>query len=295
MSPRILQIFVMVYREESISRAARRLNMSQPAVSSAIRTIENRYHIQLFGRKGRGIRRTPDADRLFEYASHIVALYSQMDQDLAEGNTDIPVRIGSSISIGACLLPQCIRDYMECFGASMPFLEINSSDIIEKKILENRLDFAMIEGNVHSDAILSEPLIDDHLSLICSPLHPLAGKKTVSLDDLAEQTFLLREKNSGTRELAQSTLMMHDFLLRPRLESTSTVAIINAVRQNLGLSILPCRMLTQYFEDGSLVELSIRGIRFLRKYSIIYHQNKYLSPDLSRTIDFFRESIRSQQ
>jgi DNA-binding transcriptional LysR family regulator len=218
-----------------------------------------------------------------------------MDQDLAEGNTDIPVRIGSSISIGACLLPQCIRDYMECFGASMPFLEINSSDIIEKKILENRLDFAMIEGNVHSDAILSEPLIDDHLSLICSPLHPLAGKKTVSLDDLAEQTFLLREKNSGTRELAQSTLMMHDFLLRPRLESTSTVAIINAVRQNLGLSILPCRMLTQYFEDGSLVELSIRGIRFLRKYSIIYHQNKYLSPDLSRTIDFFRESIRSQQ
>ncbi len=294
MSPRILQIFVMVYREESISKAARKLNMSQPAVSSAIRAIESRYNIQLFGKNGRGIQRTRDADRLFEYASHIVSLYSQMDMDMAGENTDIPVRIGSSISIGSCLLPDCVLAFMDNFGVGMPQIEINSSDIIEKWILENRLDFAMIEGTVHSGAILSESLIDDHLSLVCSPRHPLARKKTVTLDDLREETFLLREKNSGTRELAQSTLLMHDFLLRPRLESTSTVAIINSVRINLGLSILPYRMLTQYFKDGSLVELEIRGVRFLRKYSIIYHQNKYLSPELTRTIDFFRDRIRKE-
>ena len=294
MSFKILLIFVNVYREESITATAKKLGISQPAVSAAIKELENHFGMQLFVRIGRGIRRTPNAEHLYEYASHIVSLYQEMNRSFADGTKNIPLRIGSSISIGTCLLPTCIRMYVKDLGMPMPYIKIDSSDIIEQMVLDNQLDFAFIEGAIHSDRILSEALLKDRLILVCGREHPLARKQTITLDDIREECFLLREKNSGTRELAESALLLHDFTLKPAWESTSTTAIIQAVIQNLGISILPARMLTSYLEEGTLVELHLSGILFLREYNLIYHQNKYLNEELTQALDFFKNTIRAQ-
>ncbi|WP_077610391.1 LysR family transcriptional regulator [Clostridium sp. Marseille-P2415] len=288
MSIKTLIIFVTVYKEESITAAARKLNLSQPAVSAAIKELENHYSVRLFERMGRGIQKTNAAHHLYEFASHITALYLEMDKDFKKQERATPLRIGSSISIGTCLMPGYIKEYMDTFHVPMPYIKIDSSDIIEKMVLENNLDLALIEGCIHSDKLMAEPFTKDKLVLICSPFHPLASKKTVALDDIKEEHFLLRERNSGTRELAESTLMLQDFLLKPILESTSTTAIINAVIAGLGISILPERMLTDYFKSGKLVPLQIKGIEFKREYHIIYHQNKYLNPEIIHLIEFIK-------
>ncbi|MEY8353619.1 LysR family transcriptional regulator [Lachnospiraceae bacterium 54-53] len=288
MSIKTLIIFVTVYKEESITVAAKKLNLSQPAVSAAIKELENHYSVRLFERMGRGIQKTNEAHHLYEFASHITALYLEMDKDFKKQERTTPLRIGSSISIGTCLMPGYIKNYIGTFHVPMPYIKIDSSDIIEKMVLENNLDLALIEGSIHSDKILAEPFTRDKLILVCSPLHPLTSKKVVTLDDLREEHFLLREKNSGTRELAQSTLMLKDFALKPSMESTSTTAIIHAVIANLGISILPERMLTEYLSSGKLVSLKIRGIEFLREYHIIYHQNKYLNPEIINFIEFIK-------
>ena len=294
MSFKILLIFVNVYREESITATAKKLGISQPAVSAAIKELENHYGVQLFVRMGRGIRRTPNAEHLYEYASHIVSLYQEMNRSFADTTKNIPLRIGSSISIGSCLLPTCVSMYVKDLGMPMPYIKIDSSDIIEQMVLDNQLDFAFIEGAIHSDRILSEALLKDRLILVCGREHPLAEKNSLTLDDIREERFLLREKNSGTRELAESALLLHDFTLKPAWESTSTTAIINGVIANLGISILPARMLTSYLEEGSLVELKLSGILFLREYNLIYHQNKYLNEELTQALDFFKNTIRAQ-
>lgn len=288
MSIKSLIIFVTVYKEESVTAAAKKLELSQPAVSAAIKELENRYHVRLFERMGRGIQKTNEAHHLYEYASHITALYQEMDSDFKKQKRPSPLRIGSSISIGTCLMPGYIKKYMETFHAPMPYIKIDSSDIIEKMLLENNLDLALIEGSIHSDKIMAEPFTKDRLVLVCSPLHPLASKGMVALEDLREEPFLLREKNSGTRELAESTLMVRDFVLKPVLESTSTTAIINGVMANLGISILPERMLTEPIGKGSLIPLKIKGIEFKREYSIIYHQNKFLNPDIINFIELIK-------
>lgn len=288
MSIKTLIIFVTVYKEESVTVAAKKLNLSQPAVSAAIKELENHYSVRLFERLGRGIQKTNEAHHLYEFASHITALYQEMDKDFKKQERTTPLRIGSSISIGTCLMPGYIKNYIDTFHVPMPYVKIDSSDIIEKMVLENNLDLALIEGCIHSDKILAEPFTKDKLILVCSPSHPLASKKMVTLDDLKEEHFLLREKNSGTRELAESTLMLKDFILKPTMESTSTTAIIHAVSANLGISILPERMLTDHVNSGKLVPLKIRGIDFIREYHIIYHQNKYLNPEIINFIEFIK-------
>ena len=293
MSFKILRIFVTVYREGSITNAAKKLNLSQPAVSAALKELESRYEVQLFVRAGRGIRKTPAADLLYEYASHISALYTEMEHTFSGKGELLPLRIGASISVGACLMPECIRAYIETGNHPIPRVTIDNSDAIEQMIIENELDFAVIEGNIHSTQLYSEPLADDRLLVICSPLHPLTQKKEVILADLYEEDFLMREKKSGTRQLAESVLALHDFILHPVWESTSTRAIINAVALDLGISILPARMCRRQLSEGLIKELPIRGIRFTRSYSLIYHRNKYLNDSLINALDFFKNYVRS--
>lgn len=293
MSYKLLQIFVTVYRENSISAAAKKLNITQPAVSSAIRELEHRYSVQLFIRTGRGVQKTEDACHLYEYAAHITSLYQEMDQDFTDQGFRFRLRLGSSISIGTCLLPGYIKGYMEQRHAVMPYMKIDSSDIIEKMVLENSLDLALIEGNIHSDKLLSEPLFKDRLILVCSNAHPLASIGTARPEDIRNENFLLREKNSGTRDLAESALLLHGISISPVMESTSTTAIINAVSANLGISILPQRMLTEHLKKKKLAAVRIEGIEFLREYHIIYHQNKYLNPEIMRFLDFLRTQAAS--
>lgn len=288
MSIKTLIIFVTVYKEESITAAARKLNLTQPAVSAAIKELESRYSVRLFERMGRGIQKTPASHHLYEFASHITSLYQEMDRDFKKQVSSSPLRIGSSIGIGSRLMPGYIKDYIGAFRVPMPYIKIDSSDIIEKMVLENTLDLALIEGCIHSDKLLAEPFIKDRLILVCSPLNPLAAKKVVTLQDLREENFLLREKNSGTRELAESTLLLHDFIINPVLESSSTTAIIHAVMAGLGISILPERMVAEYVKTGVLVPLEIRGIEFVRECHIIYHQNKYLNSDIINFMEFIK-------
>lgn len=295
MTPKGLLIFVTVYREENYTAAAKRLGISQPAVSSSIRELEKEYHVQLFRKEGRGIKRTRHADKLYGYASHITSLYEEMDQAFLGGDDKIPLRIGSSISIGSCLLPGCIQEYRKAYQAPMPYIQVDSSDRIEQQVLDNRLDFAVIEGLVHSDQLLCEPVIKDRLVLVCGKDHPLAKKKVVSVNDIRDEYFLMREKNSGTREAAESAIIMQNFSMKVAMESTSTTAIINSVICNLGLTILPERILQPYLADGRIVELYLNDARFTRENYLIYHQNKYLNPEILQAMNFIKEYIMKHE
>ena len=106
-----IKIFVTVYQEESITRAAEKLHMTQPATSLAIREMEEYYHTKLFERSGRGIRVTSAGTRLYPSAARLLSLYDEMDAEMKNWDTSGRLRIGSSISIGSCILPQLINRF----------------------------------------------------------------------------------------------------------------------------------------------------------------------------------------
>lgn len=280
-----IRIFVTVYQEESITRAAEQLGMTQPATSLAIRELETHYQTKLFERSGRGIRVTPAGQQLYTNAARLLSLYNEMDQEMKNWNTSGKLRIGSSISIGSCIMPQLISRFSKQYPELEVYVKVDSSDVIEQNVLENKLDFALIEGAVHSDKLKSIVFLDDELIPICSRFHPLAGADDVEPEELKDEHFLMREPNSGTRQLADSNLALKSFHIEPLWESTSTSALINAVSAGLGISILPKRMLEKQLRMHQVFCFSIKGLDLKRHYSLIYHENKFISPTMQKFFD----------
>lgn len=278
-----------VYQEESITRAAEKLHMTQPATSLAIREMEEYYHTKLFERSGRGIRVTSAGTRLYPSAARLLSLYDEMDAEMKNWDTSGRLRIGSSISIGSCILPQLINRFSKKYPELELYVKVDSSDVIEQNILENHLDFALIEGSVHSEKLKSSVFLDDELVPVCSRFHPLAGAEDIELDSLKKEHFLMREPNSGTRQLADSSFALKNFQIKPIWESTSTAALINAVSIGLGISILPKRMLEKQLRMHQIASFTIRDLDLKRHYSLIYHENKFVSPTMQEFFDMLED------
>ena len=278
-----------VYQEDSITRAAEKLHMTQPATSLAIREMEEYYHTKLFERSGRGIRVTSAGTRLYPSAARLLSLYDEMDAEMKNWDTSGRLRIGSSISIGSCILPQLINRFSKKYPELELYVKVDSSDVIEQNILENHLDFALIEGSVHSEKLKSSVFLDDELVPVCSRFHPLAGAEDIELDSLKKEHFLMREPNSGTRQLADSSFALKNFQIKPAWESTSTAALINAVSIGLGISILPKRMLEKQLRMHQIASFTIRDLDLKRHYSLIYHENKFVSPTMQEFFDMLED------
>ena len=173
MTLRHLRIFVAVYQERSITRAADRLHLAQPSVSLAIRELEENYKIRLFERFSRRLFITEQGEQLYDYALHIISLFDEMEEKIPAWKQSATLRIGSSVTIGNFLLPALIQQYTRELPSVNPKVTINNSGFIEDAVLDNRLDFALIEGNTQHPNIVSEPFLEDRICFICSPRHPL--------------------------------------------------------------------------------------------------------------------------
>lgn len=278
MTLRHMKIFASVCREKSITLAAKKLYISQPAVSNAIKEMETYYDVPLFDRISKKIYLTEAGKTVYQYAIHINSLFEELDTSLKNSNVSGPLKIGSSITIGTHLMPDFIKQFSELFPNIQTFVTIDSSDVIEQLVLNNELDFAIIEGIVHSEHIISKDFIQDELIVICDIDNPLLKKSSISMTELANQNFLMREKNSGTRELAESILSLHHISLHPLWTSTSTEAIIYGVSKGIGISILPLPFVQDYMTRNLVARLNITDLKFNRQYHIIYHKNKFLTP-----------------
>jgi DNA-binding transcriptional LysR family regulator len=285
---RHMNIFVAVCEENSITKAAQKLHIAQPAVSLAVKELEEHYDVKLFDRISKRLYLTEAGGKLLEYAAHIVSLFDDMEDNMRQWERSGKLKIGASITIGTHLMPRYVRDFYNCHPQSTIEVFIGSSDLIEKKILESELDFALIEGTVHSDRIVCSTFMKDRLAIICAPSNALCNSETVTMEQLLTQPLLLRESGSGTRELFDHILASFECTYAPSWESTSTEALINAVRNGLGVSVLPYMLVSEELENGSIIELKIENLHFDRGFHVIYHQNKLLTNMAKEFIEMCR-------
>lgn len=272
-----MRILVEVCKKNSMTLAAQSLYMSQPAVSLAIREMEDYYGVKLFERISRKLYLTAAGERVYQYASHIVALFEDLETQIKNWDNIGSIRVGASMTVGVHYMPDLIEKFQEKYPSIETKVTVNSSDVLEEKILQNELDFAVIEGPVHSENLVSETIHEEALCLICGKKHPFAQKKIVKISELMGQRFLLREKNSGTRQVVDSLFLLHGLNLEPYWESTSTLALIHAVSRGIGISIVPAQFVTSLKNEYPVATFQTEGMSFVRNFNVVYHKNKYLS------------------
>ena len=280
MTLRHLRIFVAVCTWGSITRAAEKLQMAQPSVSLAIRELEEYYQLQLFGRISRKLYLTGDGERFLKYASHITSLFDEMENSMEHWSDMESMSIGSSITIANSLLCECLHSYKLEYPKRQIQILIENSMILEESIVSNQLDLALIEGIPTHEHIQKLSFFNDELAVICAREDPLAEKQKLCLQDIAQEPFLLREKGSGTREILDSIMKVHDIQLHPIWESASTRALVKGVQFGFGISILPYQMVKAELEAGIVTRLYLSDVSFQRDYYIIYHANKHLHAGL---------------
>ena len=183
------------------TKAAEVLHMTQPAVSLAIKELEQYYGVHLFDRIGRRLQIT-DAGQLFlQYAIHISDLFSDMETGLRDWDSKGILRIGASITIGSQFLPSYVKAFSEICPEIDVRVTVEQTERLEQKILSNELDCALIEGIAHDANIVTQAYMEDHLSVICGADKDWTQGQNITIEEFKKQRFLLREKGSGTREV----------------------------------------------------------------------------------------------
>ncbi len=274
MTLRHIRIFLAVCDCGSMTEAARHLFMSQPSVSQAIREMEEYYGVRLFDRISKRLYLTEPGQRVLQYGRHIVSLMDEMEGGLKEWEGGGCLRVGTSITIGTYLLPECVRKLEELYPDLQVEARIDNSESIEQYVLDNEIDVGVIEGIAHSPYLVSQSFPGDRLVFICPPGHRFAGRKGVSLGELQEEKFLLREKGSAGREIFDGLAAAHELKVHLCWQSASNQAIIHAVSKGLGISLLPSFLAGEHIGRGEIASFQVEGLSAERKFTVIRHKNK---------------------
>ncbi len=284
-----LKLFLAVCNcDFNTTRAANELHTTQPAVSLAIRELEQYYGVVLFDRIGRRLKITEAGQRFQEYAFHIITLFDDMEKGMRDWDSFGILRVGASITIGSQFLPNYVKTFYSHYPGTEVRAVIGPSDYLEQKILNSELDFALIEGITHIPSFISEEYMEDYLTVICPTNSSLCQKQEITIDEFRRQNFLLRERGSGTREVFERVIEQAGFMVTPIWEATSTTALVNAVINGLGISVLPYRMVVGPLKRGLVSTVSVKGLSFQRKFHIVYHKEKFLTSSAKAFMELCR-------
>ena len=279
-----MRIFVSVFQKNSITKAAQELHLAQPSVSLAVRELEDYYGIRLFDRIGRHIAPTECGKEFYRYAVHIVSLFNEMEKKMRNWDTFGTLRIGASITIGTHILPVLIHRYQDQFPDLMIEAKVSKSASVEDEIIHNGIDLGLIETQPSHPDLRAVPFMTDSMCAITAPDHPLASVKSISLAELSRFPFLMREKGSAGRKLLDAAFSLQQITVSPRWESTNTQALVKAVAEGLGVSVLPYLIVKKDIEEGTVRQIPLnQPIR--RNLNVIYHKSKFLTDNMKSFIE----------
>lgn len=275
-----MSIFLKVYQEQSITGAAKALFMTQPAVTRAIKELEDFYGIRLFERLNKRLSPTEAGTRFYQEALHVLESYEHLEQEFKNWEQTGVLRVGSSITLGNYALPLLIRQFQQ----SHPKLKIKAmvanGHTLQQALLDNQLDFAMIEGGIIQKELVTAPLTEDKLVVITPCDHPLLTISTPALTNLAEYDLLLRERGSSSRSYLDYLFSSHGLSVSPLWESTSNQALINAVACGIGISLLPEQLVQAPIREGKVRTCTLSDASLSRQNWLVWHPNKYLTPSM---------------
>jgi DNA-binding transcriptional LysR family regulator len=283
MDIRRLEVFCKVVELQSFTKAAEAALLSQPTVSEHIRALEEMLGEKLVDRLGREVLPTPAGKILYRYAQNIIRLRAEAIQALEKfkGNLAGHLVIGASTIPGTYILPQCIGSFKRKHPPIQITLRISDTAEIAEGVLTGTLEAGLIGSKWKDHRLESTEIFSDELVLTVFPEHPWAGRTTVHLDELATEPFILREKGSGTRMVMGQILAEHGFELTRLLvvaEMGSTEAVRQGIKARIGVSILSQQAVAEDLQRGTLVAVSLNGIRFARPFYLVQRKNRQPSP-----------------
>lgn len=285
MTLRHFRIFVTVCDTMNMTAAAESLYMSQSAISQAIAELERYYDVRLFERLSRRLYLTQAGEKLLSYARHMIRMNADIEKDMKALHQDGSIRIGASVTVGANVLPSLVAAFKQTNAQTEVEVFEDNTKQVEKRLLSDKTDIGLVEGDITSPDILSTPFMNDELVLICGRNHRFSALPVIQPHELERENFIIREQGSGTRKTFEDVMTEHQLSWKVTWTCNNADTIKAAVIEGLGVSVISARAVAKEVRTGELYRKPIEGIRFSRKFKIAYHKNKYLTAAMNHFID----------
>lgn len=298
MDLRRLEVFCKVYEMKSFSRAAKECLLSQPTVSEHIRYLETFLDLQLFDRLGREVVPTRAGEILYNYARRMLNLRREASRtlELYRGKMSGELDLGGSTIPGQYILPSLIGRFKQNFADIRIKLVIADTMKITNMVLEGSLELGVVGARMKNSKLQFDRLFDDELVLALAPDHEWAKRSSISLEELSDVPFIMREHGSGTRMMMLEILERSDFdpqRLNVVAEMGSTDAIRQAIKAKVGVSILSRRAIADELNFQQLCQISIKDLSFIRHFYLVTHKKRSRSPLAQAFVDFLVENRNS--
>ncbi|MGG3521337.1 LysR family transcriptional regulator [Bacillus pseudomycoides] len=293
---RQLEYFVAVSNELHFTKAAEKLNISQPSLSQQIRALEHEIGMPLFDRIGKKISLT-EAGRIL--LSHSKKVFHEVEQAYAaiqdlNGLQQGKLTIGALLTTVNYLLPPAILN----FNALYPNIELSVLGLrtgeIREKLLQNELDIGITFLPVQDKEIISIPLYQNELTLVVPTNHELTQHTTVTMGVLQKYPIILLPKNFFLTQLIRSHCQNFNFTPKPILEISTMESLIHMVSKGIGITVLP-KPYIDFIQSNSIQAIKIKNPTATIEIGIIYRKDKYMCAATRMFIEQLQKIVASFQ
>ncbi|MGE0073298.1 MAG: LysR family transcriptional regulator [Thiomonas sp.] len=291
---RQLQIFDAVVRQQSFTRAADALHLTQPAVSMQMRQLEEQVGLPLYEQIGKHIHLTDAGRELHRHATLISArlldLQAAMDAFRGVQRGELDLTVASTANYFA---PKLIAAFCNLHAQVKVRLQVSNQEQILDALASTNTDLAIMGQPPAQADVVARPFLDNPLVVIAAPTHALAGRKRVALSTLGKETFITREPGSGTRNAAERHFSRYGIEFQSAMEMSSNEAIKQAVEAGLGLGVLSLHTLELELAMRRLVLLDVEHFPIMRQWFVVYRKGKRLSAVAQAYLEFLTQQARA--
>jgi LysR family transcriptional regulator, low CO2-responsive transcriptional regulator len=276
---RQLKVFESVARNLSFSRAAEELHLTQPAVSTQVKKLEEHAGLPLFEQLGKKIHLTPAGSEMLHASRIIIRQFEEVEETMTQfkgvsgGKLNVTV-----ISAGDYFFPRLLVEFARRHaGVKLNFGVCNREELLEQ-MTDNLTDLAiMVRPPLDMDTV-NEPFAPHPYVIVAAADHPLAGKKRIPISRIAREPFVVREKGSDTWNSMQEGFGEHLDTLNIAMEIRSTETIKQAVMAGMGVTFLSAHTVSRELQAGSLTVLNVQGFPLMLNWYVVHRKNKRLPP-----------------
>ena len=289
---RQLEIFCKVVELESFSKAADAVYLAQASVSERIANLEKMVGVKLLDRLGRRVVPTKAGELLYKHAVLLLDMKrtARLEMEGFLGVKQGEIHMGGSTIPGEYILPKVIGDFKDKHPAISVDLTIADTSEIETRVLEGTLELGVIGSKGSHKNLIYQELWEDELVLAIPAKHRWARKKLVSLADLLDEPFIVRELGSGTLKSMEASLRDPESKALGSLQVVarfgSSTAVKEGIKAGLGVSILSSRAIDTELKTGILRALKVKGLPMRRSFYLVRGRRRIASPLCQAMIDF---------
>lgn len=287
---RQLEIFIAVAETAQVTKASKKLFVTQSAVSMALAELENQLGGSLFDRHGRSLVLNARGRYLLPLGKDIVAQVGNIETIMSERNDKLEghINIAASSSLGNYILPYLIGAFKKAHPKVHINMLVDNTTHVEEMVLDERVDIGFVEGQLYgADGILVRPWFKDELVVLTAPSDPLANSESFNLErDLPNSRWIMREKGSGTAAIFKEKIKEHFGNVNVVMEMGHPESVKRAVESGVGIACLSALTICREVENGWLKSLKIDGIDMKRELQIISRKDTQMEDALAEFLVF---------